>query len=201
MHKHILYILQYVLLCFNCHHIFLCTEFDVADLLQYGVYMFRAAAVNAQGEGEFLQTMIPTVAKHAQDPPMQPDIPRIVDYDKKWVKLEWWAPSETDITHYIIEKRETFMVPKDAEGAPAPVAAEGGDDAANSTDDHQSMDQQSAAVAAVLAGAVPAEPAVPAFTGEFIEYASKWMVAMVTEDAVPEVKITDLGEDSLSNAC
>ena len=168
-------------------------EFDVADLLQYGVYMFRVAATNAQGDGEFLQTMIPTVAKHARDPPMQPDTPRIVDYDKKWAKLEWWAPSESDITHYIVEKRETFMVPKDfEEKAPKAEAAE----SAEAVEEQQAQDAQSAAIAAVLAGAaVPAEPA-PAFSGEFIEYASKWMVALVTDDATPEVKLTDLGENN-----
>merc|ERR1719412_2415488 len=169
-------------------------EFDVTDLLPYFVYMFRTAAVNAQGEGEFLQSVIPTVAKHAVDPPVQPDTPRIVDFDKTWVKLDWWAPSNTDIKHYIVEKRETFMVPKDVEGdAPAKEGAGEPEDA----EEKAAQDQQSAAVAAIIGGAAPpAEQALPVFSGEFIEYASKWMVAMLTDDATPEVTIKDLGENN-----
>ena len=169
-------------------------EFDVNDLLPYFVYMFRTAAVNAQGEGEFLQSVQPTVAKHAVDPPIQPDTPRIVDFDTKWVKLEWWAPNNSDIKHYIVEKRETFMVPKDFEGE-APAKEEGGEP--EGAEEKQAQDQQSAAVAAILAGgAQPAESSQPAFSGEFVEYASKWMVAMVTDDATPEVTIKDLGENN-----
>ena len=169
-------------------------EFDVNDLLPYFVYMFRVAAVNAQGEGDFLQSVMPTVAKHAVDPPIQPDTPRIVDFDKTWVKLEWWAPSNSDIKHYIVEKRETFMVPKDVEGE-APPTEEGAEPEAD--EEAKAQEQQSAAVKAALGGgAVTAEPAQPVFTGEFIEYASKWMVALVTDDATPEVTIKDLGENN-----
>ena len=153
--------------------------------------MFRVAAVNAQGEGDFLQSVMPTVAKHAVDPPIQPDTPRIVDFDKTWVKLEWWAPSNSDIKHYIVEKRETFLVPKDVEGE-APPTEEGAEPEAD--EEAKAQEQQSAAVKAALGGGVvTAEPAQPVFTGEFIEYASKWMVALVTDDATPEVTIKDLG--------
>jgi hypothetical protein len=169
-------------------------EFDVNDLMPYFVYMFRTAAVNAQGEGEFLQSMVPTVAKNAVDPPMQPDTPRIADFDKNWVKLEWWSPSGTDIKHYIIEKRETFLVPKDFEGE-APAKEEGGE--AEGGEDQQAQDQLSAAVkAAIGGGAVSVEPAQTVFSGEFIEYASKWMVAMVTDDAASEITLKDLGENN-----
>ena len=45
-----------------------------------------------------------------------------MDFDKKSVTLAWWAPSESNIKHYIIEMQETFLVPKDfggdEEGAP-----------------------------------------------------------------------------------
>ena len=56
-----------------------------------------------------------------------------MDFDKKWVKLSWWAPDESDIKHYIIEMQEQFLVPKDAApaeeeegegGAPEPAADE-----------------------------------------------------------------------------
>ena len=91
-------------------------EFDVSGLIPYFVYMFRVSAFNAQGEGEALESKIPMMAKDALDPPDQPADPRIVDYDTKWVQLQWWAPSQSNIKHYIIEMQETFLVPKDFEG-------------------------------------------------------------------------------------
>ena len=90
-------------------------EFDVAGLIPYFVYMFRVSAFNAQGEGEALETKVPMQAKEALDPPEQPADPRIVDYDRKWVQLQWWAPSQSNIKHYIVEMQETFLVPKDAD--------------------------------------------------------------------------------------
>ena len=91
-------------------------EFDVSGLIPYFVYMFRVSAFNAQGEDEVLESKIPMMAKDALDPPDQPADPRIVDYDTKWVQLQWWAPSQSNIKHYIIEMQETFLVPKDFEG-------------------------------------------------------------------------------------
>ena len=90
-------------------------EFDVSGLIPYFVYMFRVSAFNAQGEGEALETKVPMQAKEALDPPEQPADPRIVDYDRKWVQLQWWAPSQSNIKHYIVEMQETFLVPKDAD--------------------------------------------------------------------------------------
>jgi len=78
------------------------------------VYMFRVLAVNAQGEGEPLESSIPVIAKHALDPPVMPATPRVVDFDRKSAKLEWWAPSDNNIKHYIIEMQERFLVPKDS---------------------------------------------------------------------------------------
>ena len=52
-------------------------EMDVSDLLPFGVYMFRVMAVNAQGEGEPLMSVMPCIAKHAIDPPLQPATPRL----------------------------------------------------------------------------------------------------------------------------
>ena len=90
-------------------------EFDVTGLIPYFVYMFRVTAFNAQGEGEQpLESKVPMMAKEALDPPEPPATPRIVNYDKTYVELQWWAPSESDIKHYIIEMQETFLVPKDA---------------------------------------------------------------------------------------
>jgi hypothetical protein len=44
------------------------------------------------------------MAKHALDPPEVPSAPRIVDYDRKSAKIEWWAPPENpSVHHYIVE--------------------------------------------------------------------------------------------------
>ena len=122
-------------------------EFDVTDLLQYGVYMFRVMAINAQGEGDPLLSTIPCIAKHAVDPPLQPATPRVVDWDRKWAKLEWWAPSESDIKHYVVEKREVFMVPKESEGA-----AEGEAAAEQEAEETPEEQAQAAAVQPLIAG-------------------------------------------------
>lgn len=90
-------------------------EYEVSGLLEGQVYFFRVIAANANGEGEALESTIPIVAKHAVDPPEIPSTPRVVDFDKKSAKLEWWAPSETNIKHYIVEAQERFLVPKDSE--------------------------------------------------------------------------------------
>jgi hypothetical protein len=55
------------------------------------------------------------------------------------------------------------------------------------------MDVTNPALAAALAKANVKTG--PAFTGEFEEYCSTWMVATITDDNTPEVKISDLGED------
>ena len=54
------------------------------------------------------------MSKEALDPPEPPANPRVVNYDKTYVELQWWAPDKSDIKHYIIEMQETFLVPKDA---------------------------------------------------------------------------------------
>lgn len=163
-------------------------EFDVKDLIPYFVYMFRVSAFNAQGEGEPLESKIPMMAKCALDPPEPPATPRIVNYDKNFVELQWWAPSESNIKHYIIEAQETFLVPKDA------PEAEGEEGAAQEKSEREeAMEPTNPALAAALAKA-NAAPSGPAFTGEFEEYCSTWMTVMITDDNTPEVKIKDLSE-------
>jgi hypothetical protein len=90
-------------------------DFEVIGLMQHQVYFFRVLAANAQGEGPALETSIPIVAKHAIDHPEIPSTPRIVDFDRKSAKLEWWAPPVNNIKHYIVEMQERFLVPKDSE--------------------------------------------------------------------------------------
>ena len=72
-------------------------EMDVSDLLPFGVYMFRVMAVNAQGEGEALMSIMPCIAKHAIDPPLQPATPRL-------------APWSTYIqAFFLISHKKTFI--------------------------------------------------------------------------------------------
>ena len=46
----------------------------------------------------------------------------------------------------------------------------------------------------LFSGAQAAAEKGPVFTGEYLEYNSGWMVAMITEDSSSEVKLTDLSE-------
>lgn len=153
-------------------------EFDVTDLKENFVYVFRVMAFNALGESEPLMSLIPVVAKHELDPPNQPYNITIVDYDKKWVKLEWTVPPGPKPTKYIIEKVETFLIPKDE---PEEVEQElGGDEE----------------------GFIP-KPSAPKPSGElvgarkeqeYVEYSTGWMHAGTTDDDMPEIKLTDLQE-------
>ena len=43
-------------------------------------------------------SVMPCVAKHAVDPPLQPATPNVTDWDRKWAKLEWWAPQASSCT-------------------------------------------------------------------------------------------------------
>merc|ERR1719228_1770203 len=90
-------------------------EFDITDLNENFVYVFRVMAFNAIGEGEPLMTPCPTIAKFELDPPNQPYNINIVDFDKKWVKLDWTIPAGPKDTKYVVEKIETFLIPKDEE--------------------------------------------------------------------------------------
>ena len=93
-------------------------EQEVSGLIPFQAYMFRVIAANAIGEGEPLESTIPIMAKHALDPPQVPCAPRVVDYDRKSAKIEWWAPSENpSVHHYLVEMQERFLVPKDSEEA------------------------------------------------------------------------------------
>lgn len=163
-------------------------EFDVSGLIPYFVYMFRVSAFNAQGDGEALETKVPMMAKSALDPPEPPATPRVVNYDKTYVELEWWAPSESNIKHYIIEAQETFLVPKEAEVEPE----EAPEQPQEKNEHDEAMAPSNPALAAALAKAN--EQKGPGFTGEFEEYCSTWMSVMVTDDNTPAVKIKDLSE-------
>ena len=81
-------------------------------------------AANSQGEGEPLECFIPVCARPSNPVPEKPCTPKIKDQDKKWVKLEWFVPSDANVKYYIIEQQEEFMVPKvEEEPEEAPAAA------------------------------------------------------------------------------
>jgi len=166
-------------------------EFDVTGLIPYFCYMFRVIPFNAQGEGEHpLESKIPMVAKDALDPPNPPDPPRVVNYDKNFVEIQWWAPEKSDIKHYIIEAQETFLVPKDID---VPEHEQGGQEQQpQPSETEEAMAPTNKALADAMARAQA--PAAPGFTGEFEEYTSTWMTIMITDDNKPEVKVKDLSE-------
>ena len=161
-------------------------EYEVTGLIPTFVYMFRVMASNAQGEGEPLESKVPMMAKNAMDPPDPPSNVRIVDYDKKWVDLAWFAPSGQNTKHFIIEMQETFLVPKDAPEA----ETETEEGAAQVSEQEEAMQPTNKALVDAMARA----NAGPAFTGEFEEFCSTWIVAMITDDDECEAKIKDLAE-------
>ena len=150
-------------------------DFDVTDLIENFVYVFRVMATNAIGESEPLMSLIPTIAKHELDPPNQPYNINIVDFDKKWVKLDWCVSPGPKVTKFVVEKVETFMIPKDEEEEESVTPIEDGE-------------EKPAFVMPVVK-----EPGVKK-EQEYVEYSTGWMLAGTTEDDSTEIKITDLQE-------
>ena len=150
-------------------------EFEVGDLVENFVYVFRVMAFNAIGDGDALMTPMPTIAKFELDPPAQPYNINIVDYDKKWVKLEWCVAPGPRAQRFVVEKVETFLIPKD---------------------DEEEQEMEEGEEPKMIAG-VPLEapkPRDPNMKQEYVEYSSGWMVAGTTDDDMPEIKIDDLQE-------
>merc|ERR1719400_2445279 len=150
-------------------------ECDVTDLVENFVYVFRVYAQNAIGDGTPLMSMMPTIAKHALDPPEQPYNINIVDFDKKWAKLDWTVASGPRATNFVVEKCETFLIPKDEE-----------------EEEGQKEGQEEDEEAPKQAAQVPVSK--KAKEQEYVEYCSGWMVAGITEDDTPEIKIDQLTE-------
>lgn len=149
-------------------------EFAVTDLAEYFVYVFRVMAVNALGESEPLMTPMPVIAKYELDPPNQPYNINIVDFDKNWVKLDWTIASGPKADKFVVEKVETFMIPKDEEEEV--VVNEDGEE-----------------VPASKPGVPTPEPGAKKVQ-EYVEYNTGWMVAGTTEDVMPELKVEGLQE-------
>ena len=155
-------------------------DFDVTDLIEHFCYVFRVMAFNAIGESDPLVSLVPTVAKFELDPPNQPYNINIMDYDKKWVKLDWCVPPGPRVEKYIVEKIETFMIPKDEEEAVQEEPTEGGEE----------EDEKPKFVMPVLK-----EPSTgPRKEQEYVEYSTGWMLAATTDDDTNEIKITELQE-------
>lgn len=151
-------------------------EYDVKDLAENFVYVFRVMAVNALGESEPLMTPMPMIAKYELDPPNQPYNINIVDFDKKWVKLDWTIASGPTATKFVVEKCETFFIPKDEE-----------EEVVINEDGEEEPAQKPGVPTPTQ------EPGVKKVQ-EYVEYTSGWMVAGTTEDDMPEIKIDDLQE-------
>lgn len=153
----------------------------MTNLLEGDVYVFRVLAANAQGEGEPLECFVPVSARPSNPVPEKPAAPKIAGMDKKWAKLEWFVPADAaaGIKYYIIEKQEHFMVPKVNEE----------EDVKEETSEEKAAEEEEAAK--------PVKPVLktgPSFSGEYQEYTSSWMTAMMTEDNSNSAKVTDLGE-------
>jgi len=151
-------------------------DFDINDLVENFCYVFRVMACNAIGESEPLMSFAPTVAKFELDPPNQPYNINIIDYDKKWVKLDWCVAPGPKATKFVVEKTETFMIPKDDE---------------EEIEEHGETGEDEEKPAFVM-------PVVREVgqkrEQEYVEYSTGWMLAESTEDDINEIKITDLQE-------
>jgi serine/threonine protein kinase len=84
-------------------------ECDVQGLIENKEYDFRVAAVNENGEGEWLQGDNSIVAKLPFDAPDAPGEPNVEEVGGDFVSLTWDKPRSDGggrITGYIIEKKE-----------------------------------------------------------------------------------------------
>ncbi|XP_023931299.1 twitchin isoform X3 [Lingula anatina] len=85
------------------------TEFDVQGLIENNQYLFRVAAANENGTGEFLEAPNPITAKMPFDPPDAPGVPEVTEVGGDFVSLSWDKPASDGggkILGYFIDKRE-----------------------------------------------------------------------------------------------
>ncbi|XP_053200690.1 twitchin-like isoform X3 [Panonychus citri] len=87
------------------------TEFALAGLEPNKRYNFRVKACNNEGASDPLETDRSTVAKNPFDPPGPPGLPKVDDYDEKFVLLKWEPPVRdggAPVTGYLIEKKSKY---------------------------------------------------------------------------------------------
>lgn len=155
-------------------------DYEVTDLMENFCYVFRVSATNAIGDSEPLLCPTPIVAKLALDPPAQPYNINVVDYDSKWVMLDWSIAPGPKADKFIVEKLETFMIPKDEEEEQPKKEQKEGEEVEEEERPKFVMP-------------VAREPGLKR-DQEYVEYSTGWMVAGMTDDESPELKITDVQE-------
>src|SRR5207245_2380566 len=72
-------------------------------------YQFRVIAVNDIGDSDPLEKEDAIIAKNPFDVAEAPGKPKVVDWDRDHVDLEWAPPKDdggTPITGYLIQKKE-----------------------------------------------------------------------------------------------
>ncbi|XP_076471204.1 twitchin-like [Babylonia areolata] len=85
------------------------TNLDIQGLYDDHQYLFRVAANNENGTGDFLETESAIVAKMPFDAPEAPGLPEVTEVGGNFVSLSWEKPKSDGggrITGYWIEKRE-----------------------------------------------------------------------------------------------
>lgn len=68
------------------------TQTVVDGLVPGHEYKFRVSAVNAEGQGDALETAGKIIAKEPFDPPGKPGKPEVTDWDKEHAELKWTPP-------------------------------------------------------------------------------------------------------------
>lgn len=85
------------------------TDMDVQGLHENGEYLFRVAAVNENGQGQFLVAQSSVIAKLPFDKPGSPGIPSVESVGDDFVSLSWDKPRSDGggrLKGYFIERRE-----------------------------------------------------------------------------------------------
>lgn len=83
------------------------TQFRASCLQEGQEYVFRVAAVNQVGQGDFSQASLPAFAVLAVNCPGAPG-PAVTEVGETWVTLEWAAPEDdggSKILSYFVEKQ------------------------------------------------------------------------------------------------
>ncbi|UYV65935.1 unc-22 [Cordylochernes scorpioides] len=109
----------------------------VTRLVHNKSYQFRVMASNDIGDSDPLEKAEAVVARNPLEPPSSPGKPKLKDWDRDHVDLEWEAPADSGgdpISGYIIQKKEkgghwvkALDVPADKTSASVPGLTDGAD--------------------------------------------------------------------------